>query len=174
MEKLSNLEDRLYGKDKIANLAQLKSDYAGYIDLLEQEVDLAKQRQAEDKEKLVQFGATYDSEGNLQNGKDISESLTAQINIAIDDYNAHKDDDDTTTYQDAIDTAQDRLDKFMELYEDYQEAINTQEDAESQVQDYLQKIQDKEDEIIDSVQEYIDVRKETFSTYNDFMESYDN
>lgn len=168
MEKLSSLEDRLYGTDKIANLQKLKASYKGYISLLEQELSLAKNQASIKRGQLAQYGASYDSEGNLQNGESITARLTQAVNNAIDNYNAHRNDDDTTYWEDAIDDAQDDLDNFTDLFNDYQDALSTQEEAQSQIQEYLQKIQDDTDEIVDSILDGVDTMKEAYESTIEF------
>lgn len=168
MEKLSSLENRLYGTDKIANLQKLKASYKGYISLLEQELSLAKNQASIKRGQLAQYGASYDSEGNLQNGESITARLTQAVNNAIDNYNAHRNDDDTTYWEDAIDDAQDDLDNFTDLFNDYQDALSTQEEAQSQIQEYLQKIQDDTDEIVDSILDGVDTMKEAYESTIEF------
>lgn len=173
MEKLTKLEDRLFGASRISNLQKLKQEYAGYISLLQQEVSLAKSHanrlrtQAYDENGNLTMNAYagnagvgylhFDSKGNLDNGREIELALLNKLNNATAAYNANRYDENTSSwYSDRVDDAKKNYDGFMKAMQEYQDTLGKIEEGENQIQEYQQKIQDAADEIIDSIQEGIE------------------
>ena len=190
MEKLTKLEDRLYGKNRVSNLKKLQSEYKNYIKLLQREVDLA-----EDHAKLLRTNAydengnltingyayragfgqvQFDAAGNLENGKAIEHALTDRVNAAVAEYNAHRNDEDADTayYEDRIRLAQEDHDGFMKALSDYESTLGTIEDGQNQIQEYQEKIQDAADAIIDGIQEGIENVIEAIDNQRDFNKMY--
>lgn len=112
MEKLTKLEDRLFGASRISNLQKLKQEYAGYISLLQQEVSLAKSHakrlrtKAYDENGNLTMNAyagragishlQFDNKGNLENGRQIELALLNRLNDATSAYNANRYNEDTS------------------------------------------------------------------------------
>jgi len=186
MEKLTKLEDRLFGKSRISNLKKMQSEYKGYIKLLEKEVSLAKKHVKNQQTHTYDengnltlngfagragFGSVkFDSKGNIENGKNIEAALTQKVNDEIERYNAavRNGVEDTTWYKKNIELAQKDHDDFMKAVSDYESSLKTIEDSQSQIQEYNEKIQDAADEIVDSIQEGIDQVVEAMDSQREF------
>ena len=184
MEKLANLEDRLYGADRIANLQQERAEHAKNIGLLEKEVKLAEkhkktlQTQGYDENGNLTINAyarragfdkiQFDSAGNLENGKAIEAALTKRENDAIAQYNLHRNDEDTSYYEEQVRLAKEDHDGFMKAVSDYENTLNTIDDTNLEIQKEREALQDAADKIIDSIQNGIDTICDALETQRDF------
>lgn len=191
MDILSSLEDRLYGKDRLDNLAQLKADYADYIDLLEEELKLQKEHanilKNQDTDEngnttirgyanKLGMNLQFDSTGNIDNGRQLEQAALSKLNAAIEEYNVHRNEDDTSAYEKNIDSLQKDYDGLIDALDDYHDTLGKIEDTEKDQQEYLQKIQDATDEMIevildgfDDMQEAMDSSREFNKEYADFI-----
>jgi hypothetical protein len=187
MEKLTKLEDRLYGKGRISNLKKLKKEYSGYIDLLRKEVKLAKAHASIQRNKTEDengnttvrgyanktgISLQYDKQGNIENGREIEKALLDKVNAATADYNQHRNEEDTSAYEDAMNDAQKDYDGFMKALSDYTGTLGKIEEGKSQIQEYKEKIQDAADGIVDAIQSGIDDMIEAIDSQRDFDRMY--
>ena len=167
---LSEYDDELYGSKKVKNLEKLKKSYEEYLKLKQQEVDLAKEQieiqknQAEDEygnktirgyADMVGIELQYDIDGNIINAKDIYDAFVAAYNDAVDTYNEHKDDEDTTEFDDALSDAKDNMDKAKEAWENYQDLLDKQEGYEKEIREGVDNIQDTNDKIFDTLSDML-------------------
>jgi len=188
MEKLSKLEDRLYGKSRISQIKKLQSEYKNYIKLLQQEVKLAqthanrlRTNAYDENGNLTINGYAYragfsqvnfDSKGNLENGKAIEKALNDKVNAAVSEYNAHRNDDNSSYYEELVRIAEEDQKGFLNAMSEYQSTLGKIEDGQSQIQDYKEKIQDAADEIVDAIQGGIDNMLEAMDGQRDFNKMY--
>jgi len=188
MEKLAKLEDRLYGANRISQIKKLQNEYKNYIKLLEQEVNLAKDHAQllrtnayDENGNLTINGYAYragfnqvnfDAQGNLENGKAIEAALVNIVNTRIDEYNAHRNDDDASYYEERVQLAQQDHEGFLKALSEYESTLGKIEEGQSEIQDYKEKIQDAADAIIDAIQEGIDDITEAIDSQRDFNKLY--
>ena len=188
IEKLSKLEDRLYGSSRVSQIKKLQKEYKNYIGLLEQEVKLAENHAQllrsnayDENGNLTINGYGYragvgslqfDAQNNLENGKEIEARLVDRVNAAIDDYNAHRNDDDASYYEERVSLAQKDHEGFLKALSEYESTLGKIEDGQSQIQDYKEKIQDATDEIVDAIQDGIEDVLEAIDSQRDFNKMY--
>ena len=190
IEKLSKLEDRLYGANRVSQLKKLQSEYKKNIKLLQQETKLAEKHanrlrtKAYDENGNLTINAYanragfsqigFDAKGNIENGQAIEAALTQKVNNAIAEYNIHRNDEDDNTvkyYEEQVRLAQEDHDGFMKALSEYESTLGVIEDSQSQIQEYREKIQDAADAIIDTIQESIKNVIETIDKRRDFNRS---
>ena len=188
IEKLSKLEDRLYGSSRVSQIKKLQKEYKNYIGLLEQEVKLAENHAQllrnnayDENGNLTINGYGYragvgslqfDAQNNLENGKEIEARLVDRVNAAIDDYNAHRNADDASYYEERVSLAQKDHEGFLKALSEYESTLGKIEDGQSQIQDYKEKIQDATDEIVDAIQDGIEDVLEAIDNQRDFNKMY--
>lgn len=188
MEKLAKLEDRLYGANRISQIRKLQGEYKNYIKLLEQEVNLAKDHAQllrtnayDENGNLTVNGYAYragfnqvnfDAQGNLENGKAIEAALVNIVNARVDEYNAHRNDDNASYYEERVQLAQQDHEGFLKALSEYESTLGKIEEGQSEIQDYKEKIQDAADSIVDAIQEGIDDITEAIDSQRDFNKLY--
>ena len=188
IEKLSKLEDRLYGKGRVSQLKKIQAEHRKNIKLLQQEFELAQSHARklrtdayDENGNLTINGYAYragfnqvnfDSKGNLENGQAIEAALTQRLNNAIAEYNVHRNDEDTGYYEDQIKNAQEDRDGFLKALSDYESTLGVIEDTQSQILDEKEKIQDATDTIVDAIQDGVDDMVEAIDNQRDFNKMY--
>ena len=189
MEKLSKLEDRLYGKDRISNLVKMKKQYGDYIGLLKQEVNLAKQhakrlrtnKQDENGNLTVKgyadkagIGLKFDKEGNIENGRQIETALLKKSYEATHQYNLHRNDENADEYKKDAENANKDYENFLKTFSEYEDTLGKIENAQAEIQDNLEKIQDAADKIIDAIQDGLNDVMDSINNRRDFNRMYGN
>lgn len=188
VEKLSKLEDKLYGKSRVSNLRQLQKEHKKNVDLLKQELELAKAHaktlRSRDRDengnltingyaKIAGFDKiNFDSKGNLENGKAIEAALTQRLNNAIADYNAHRNDEDTSYYEETVRIMQEDHDGFMKALDQYQGTLDTIDKVNLSIQDEMEEIQKEADKIIDGIQEGVEDVVKAIDNQRNFNKAY--
>ena len=115
MEKLSQLEDRLYGKNRVSQLKKIQAEHRKNLKLLEKQEKLEKKHartlrtEAEDENGNTTINGyankagfkqvKFDAQGNLEGGRQIEQALLKRVNDATENYNKHRNDEDTGQYE---------------------------------------------------------------------------
>lgn len=181
-EKLTKLEERLYGKNKLDAMQQ-------EIKSLERQNELIKQKRKEaeaylvtDKKELEDqvsnwnstYGTTltvqYDEDGNIENYREIVESIVAVKNDWEDKLNAmstqeEQNSDENQEYQEALDNNSDAI----------MDAISQYEETDSLIEELDDTIEDNTDAIMsrnfDIWQGNVDIIFNKFERYQKTLEN---
>ena len=137
-DKLTKAQDHLSGKELIKNLEKqldlLKQQRKAYSD----KIKLAKEEAEELRKSLKDFGASFDTSGQISNYASFLTKAQKELNDTISWYNklsAAKQDD---AAEKKVEDAQKKYDKIKDLVEKYDDVINeTIPDLEEQIEDSL-------------------------------------
>ena len=186
IEKLSKLEDRLYGKNRRDQIDKVNKKLKERIDLLNKEKDLVNKqltRIRDPKKKtdlsgnytvsyyagLVKKKVNFDKDNNnITNGKDIEEAFVKRINNRIKDYNkvaekydtimndSNSKDSKKTKVKEQLDAAKEKVDKAKTQLEGFKEAFSYYHEQLSLSEDIKNNIIDEKQTIQDKNDAIVD------------------
>ena len=187
MEKLTKLEDRLYGKSRVSNLRDMQKEYTKYLGLLKEELGLAEQhakiltsKKYDENGNLTVKGYAqkagidlqFDAAGNISNGREIELALRDRANAKIAEYNRLAPTGDVGNTEKEAQEYQEDYDNFMKAFSEYGETLNKIDDIKAEQQEYKEKIQDAADAIVDSIQQGIDDMITAIDNQRDYNKMY--
>lgn len=181
VEKLSKLEDRLYGASKIKAMERQSKELKKQIELNKQKAEEAKKYLEEDTNELnasvtdfnAQFGTNLtvqlDDEGNITNYREIVEEMQRVSNEWEDYLNSlatqeEQDSEENQEYQEKLDDA---ISRITDAIDQYEETDQTLEDIEDEMEDLNDQIQQLN---FDAWAEKLELVADKFDRYTTLLE----
>ena len=181
VEKLSKLEDRLYGASKIKAMERQSKELKKQIELNKQKAEEAKKYLEEDTTELnasvtgfnAQFGTNLtvqlDDEGNITNYREIVEEMQRVSNEWEDHLNSlatqeEQDSEENQEYQEKLDDA---ISRITDAIDQYEETDQTLEDIEDEMEDLNDQIQQLN---FDAWAEKLELVADKFDRYTTLLE----
>ena len=159
LDKIASAKEAAYGSDYIALLNQEIRGLEVENDLLEKTIELANRRAAAHKNELaVQYGAQFDSFGNISNYNEIQAQQLQKL--AQLEASQGK---DSEVYKNAKQT----YDDFVDLAEDYNEDLDKSEEATQEKADNMREILDKK---LEGIEYEINIKIEVDDHYLNILE----
>ena len=142
LDKIASAKEAAYGSDYIALLNQEIRGLEVENDLLDKTIELANKRAAAHKKELAaQYGAQFDSFGNISNYNEIQAQQLQKL--AQLEASQGK---DSEAYKNAKQT----YDDFIDLAEDYNEDLEKSEEATQEKANNMREILDKIEKALDN------------------------
>ena len=162
LARIQKRQERMYGKDLIANLNKQSQILESHKDLLKEKMQIQEYDLKLQKATLENLGVTFDAYGNISNymtimgqKQDYINKLTEEYNLLVSQYNASS----NKTYKD-------NLEKQMKLKEkQIKEAEEEWKKTQSKIKNYdklREQIQDIIDDIDDQTQKQIEINIKKF------------
>ena len=158
MDKLSSKQEKLYGKDLLANLQEQLNILELQEDTQRRKLAIAEQEQKTLRNALTGQGVTFNEDGTIANYLILYDQKLAELNNVI----AGGD-------EDAIEAAQEKFDKWLEDLERYDELTSSEiAEIEQSIQDAIDKQIELQIEAFEyEIQLKLDV-KDAERDWNDF------
>lgn len=116
LDRIQQQEDRIWGKQKIDNLAQQNKHLQRQNELIAEKYEIQKQEAAEVRGNLETQGFLFDSEGVLLNTSELRSAYYDQYNALVKEYNEGP--DRSEARQQELENQMDELEKQWEKNED--------------------------------------------------------
>lgn len=123
-DRLQKAQDKLTGKDLINNLNKQLEILEKQRDAYKAKIELAKQEANEIKNSLVQYGATFDANGEISNYAVLLTKAQQNLNSVIGWYNSLSADAQDDAADKKVTAAQKEYDKIKEMVTNYDKLIN--------------------------------------------------
>ena len=162
LARIQKRQERMYGKDLIANLNKQSQILENHKDLLKEKMQIQEYDLKLQKATLESLGVTFDAYGNISNymtvmaqKQDYINKLTEEYNLLVAQYNASS----NKTYKD-------NLEEQMKLKEKQTKAAEEEwKNTQSKIKNYdklREQIQDIIDDIDDQTQKQIEINIKKF------------
>lgn len=179
LDRLSNAKDKAYGANKIKAIDKEIAALTELNKLDSQHLNQIKEQLALDKQKLANYGATFDEYGNLNNYDELMKQKMAQWKaeqdaiqareIAYEEAKNNAGEDEEYDADGSIKLAIEQDKKASDdAYEEFKKSISQYEDTAALFEDTVDKIRDQFDQIAEKVIEKINYKIEMEIEFNNF------
>ena len=135
LDKVAKYKDRAFGATYLKNLEKELSLMESQEAMYKRKLDEAKQWLEYDKQRLAEYGATYDEFGNINNYDEIWANEVAKYNAVVDQYNAMTAEQQKQADEDELlKKAEERLSNWKDYYADYAESVSTIYEMENELE----------------------------------------
>lgn len=171
LDKVSKYKDRAFGKSYLKNLESEIKLLKQQEGMYERKLQEAKDWLDFDKNRLAEFGVTYDEMGNINNYDEVMEAAVAEYNAFVARYNAmsaeaQKASDENEEQQEA----EEKLENLKEYISDYEESLNNIYD----LQNDILEVQNKQSELaLEAIQYKVEYQVEINEDDIELLEYFD-
>ena len=192
LEKQKELDNELYGTNKIKNLDRMIKSHQKLAELYQEEAKIQREQiEIQKNQDIDEYGnltvkglagkvgmtIEYNEAGDIVNGKAIQDALYAKYAAAYDEETYHSDEDDYSSYTENTKYWKDLYDKWVSGEKDFGDMLDNLDDINSNIRSTVDSMQETNNAIVEELHGMLEEWRKLSIEQHEFnqkMKEFDN